>query len=228
MTVALEGVDHDKMIFAGNVDMDPVRIKVFTDALAQEDPDFWNRLRYLNFRELELAGTNLSKTFGQADFTSMGQNYDAFVSNTASIYATAGNQSSFFSKDDGINPEMQKTMRARLAEECNGSMSSIYKSFQVRRIGTNDDILVFECPDLDEKGMTGILKSFNDDKDGNFFDGLTAMEFSEFDLEANNYRRTISRIEFAQWGRNYDKYMAELHKVVGQMSDAIKYDASTP
>jgi hypothetical protein len=145
-----------------------------------------------------------------------------------SMFATTGNQSSFFSKKDEISPEMQKTMRGRLAAAFNGSFNAVYKSFVVKLMGTNDDVLVFSCMDLDGKGMSDILKTFKDNKDGNFFNGLTAMGFSEFDLEANNYRRAIPRSEFIQWCRNYDKYMAELQKVVSQMSDAMKHDNNSP
>jgi hypothetical protein len=144
------------------------------------------------------------------------------------MYATMGNQSSFFSKKNEISPEMQKTLRERLAAAFNGSFNAVYKSFAVKLMGTNNDVLVFSCMDLDEKGMSEILKQSQDDKDGNFFNGLTAMGFSEFDLEANNYRRAIPRNEFIQWSRNYDKYMAELQKMVSQMSDAMKHDNSSP
>ena len=228
MTVALDGEKHDRMVFAVNVEMNLERITVFTNVLNQTDPDFWNRLRYLDFAELDLAGTNYSKIFQRSDFEALGQNYEGFVSNTIAMYATTGDSNSFFSSKNEISPEMQKTMRIRLAAAFNGSLSSLYKSFVVKLMGTNDDVLLFSCMDLDAKGMTGILKEFQDDKDGNFFNGLTAMGFSEFNLEANNYRRSIPRIEFIRWCRNYEKYMSEMRKVAGQMSDAMKHDSGTP
>ena len=226
--VVLEGENHDRLIFSVNATMTKDTSKGFVDSLQQLDPDFGNRLRFLNFSELVLAGTNYSKSFSQGDFGKWSQNYDSFVSNMISMFATTGNQSSFFSKKDEISPEMQKTMRGRLAAAFNGSFNAVYKSFVVKLMGTNDDVLVFSCMDLDGKGMSDILKTFKDNKDGNFFNGLTAMGFSEFDLEANNYRRAIPRSEFIQWCRNYDKYMAELQKVVSQMSDAMKHDNNSP
>ena len=75
----------------------------------------------------------------------------------------------------------------------NGSVNAVYKSFVVKSMGTNDDILVFSCLDLDEKGMSDVLKEFQDNKDGNFFNGLTALGFSEVDLEVVNYRRKNSK-----------------------------------
>jgi hypothetical protein len=34
--------------------------------------------------------------------------------------------------------------------------------------------------------------------------------------------------EFVQWCRNYDKYLSELHRVVEQMSGAMKREVTVP
>jgi hypothetical protein len=227
-SVELEGDSHDKLTFAFSGALTKDSSKVFVDALRQGDPDFGNRLRFLNFKELVLAGTNYSETFSQTDFLSWSQNYDAFVSNTIAMYGTTGNTNSFFSNKDEISPEMQKLLRSRLADGMNGALKSIYKSYEVKLVGTNDDVLVFSCKDASEKDMTDMLKSFQEDKNGYFFDGLNAMGISELVFEGRTYRRSIPRGEFTQWCRNYDQYMAELHKVVSQMSDAMQHNASTP
>jgi len=223
-TVELKGENHDKLAFAFNATLTKDSIKAFIDALRQSDPDWGNRLRFLNFSELVLAGTNNSESFSQTDFGDWSQNYDDFVSNTIAMYGTTGNQNSFFSDKNEIRPEMQETLRSRLADQMNGFTKSIYKSFEVKLAGTNDDILYFSCKDASEDDMKGILKTFQEDKAGNFFDGLKAMGFSELVLEGGTYRRSIPKSEFTQWCRNYDEYMAELQKVVGQMSDAMKHE----
>jgi hypothetical protein len=81
---------------------------------------------------------------------------------------------------------------------------------------------------MTENEMNEVLKTLQEDKTGYFFDGLVASGFSEFVLEAANYRREIPRSEFTLWCRNYDGYMAELQKVVGQMSEAIKKEPDAP
>jgi hypothetical protein len=222
-SVELEGDNHDKLTFAFSGALTKDSSKVFVDALRQGDPDFGNRLRFLNFKKLVLAGTNYSETFSQTDFLSWSQNYDAFVSNTIAMYGTTGNTNSFFSNKDEISPEMQKLLRSRLADGMNGALKSIYKSYEVKLVGTNDDVLVFSCKDASEKDMTDMLKSFQEDKNGYFFDGLNAMGISELIFQGGTYRRSIPRSEFTQWCRNYDQYMAELHKVVSQMSDAMQH-----
>lgn len=227
-TVDLQGENHDKLTFAFNASLTKDSTKVFVDALRQNDPDWGNRLRFLNFSQLVLAGTNYSESFSQADFSNWSQNYDTFVSNTIAMYGTSGNQNSFFSNKNEIGHEMQETMRSRLADAMNGSLKSIYPSFEVKLAGTNDDVLYFSCKDASENDMNGILKTFQEDKNGYFFDGLKAMGFSELVLEGGTYRRSIPKSEFTQWCRNYDEYMAELQKVTGQISDAMKHEPTAP
>jgi hypothetical protein len=226
-SVELEGDSHDKLTFAFNGAVTKDSSKVFVDALRQGDPDFGNRLRFLNFKELVLAGTNYSESFSQTDFINWSQNYDAFVSNTIAMYGTTGNTNSFFSNKDEISPEVQKLLRSRLADEMNGGLKSIYKSYEVKLVGTNEDVLVLSCKEASEKDMTDLLKSFREDKKGYFFDALNAMGVSELIVEGGTYRRSVPRSEFTQWCRNYDQYMAELHKVVSQMSDAMKHNPNT-
>jgi len=228
VSVELEGESHDRLIFAFNGALATNGSKLFVDTLRQNDPDFGNRLRFLNFSEMVLAGTNYSEAFSQTDFSKWSQDYDAFVSNVIATYSTAGNQNSFFSKKNEISPEMQKTLRSGLADAMNGALKSIYKSFEVKLVGTNDDVLDFSCKDASEQDMNDILNKFREDKTGNFFNGLKAMGVSELVLEGGTYRRSIPRSEFTQWCRNYDAYMAELQKVAGQMSDAMKHNDSTP
>ncbi len=91
-TVELQGENHDRLIFAFNATLTKDSSKVFIDALRQNDPDWGNRLRFLNFSELGLTGTNYSESFSQTDFADWSQNYDNFVSNTIAMYGKTGNQ----------------------------------------------------------------------------------------------------------------------------------------
>ena len=182
-TVELQGENHDRLAFTFNGTLTKDSSKAFIDALRQNDPDWGNRLRFLNFNELVLAGTNYSESFSQKDFGDWSQNYDAFVSNTIAMYGAIGNQNSFFSDKNEISPEMQATLRFRLADAMNGALKSIYPSFEVKLAGTNDDVLCFSCKDASENDMNDILRTFQEDKTGYFFDGLKAMGFNEFVLE---------------------------------------------
>lgn len=228
VSVELEGETHDRLIFSVNCAIATNGGELFIDALRQYDPNFGNRLRLLDFSEMVLAGTNYSETFSQTDFSKWSQGYDAFVSNNVAIYTTAGNQNSFFNKKDEISPEIQKILRSKLAEEMGGALKSIYKSFEVKLVGANDDVLDFSCKDASEQDMNEILNQLREDKTGNFFNGLTAAGVSELVLEGGDYRRSIPRSEFTQWCRNYDAYMTEMQKLVGQMSGALKHDYQAP
>jgi len=228
VSVELEGESHDRLVFSFKGALATNASAIVVEAMRQNDPDFGNRLRFLNFREMVLAGTNDSETFSQTDFSKWSQSYDAFVTNEIATYGTLGNQNSFFSKKSEISPVMQKTMRSNLANVLNGAFKSIYKSFEVKLAGTNDDVLDLSCKDASENDMNGLLNRFREDETGNFFNGLTAMGISELVLEGGAYRRSIPRSEFIQWCRNYDQYMAELQKLVGQMSDGMKRNDNTP
>jgi hypothetical protein len=109
-----------------------------------------------------------------------------------------------------------------------GSMKAIYGSFEVKLEGTNDDILVFSCKDINANNFNDFIKPFQQDKTGNFFNAMRAMNFSELVLAGDTFRTSIPKVEFVQWCRDYDKYLSEFHKIAEQMSDAMKREPTAP
>ena len=71
-----------------------------------------------------------------------------------------------------------------------------------------------------------LLKTFQESKTSNFWNGLRALGCSELVFTGENYRRSIPQNEFIQWCRDYEKYLSELHKVTGQISAGLSREAT--
>ena len=127
-----------------------------------------------------------------------------------------------------LNPVMQKTMRQNLASALDGGMKSIYKGLEVRLEGENEDKLVLHLGEMNLGVADNLLKTFREDKTGNFWNSLRALGCSELVLSGDTYRRSISRSEFIQWCRDYEKYLSELRKVAGQISGGLEHEAKAP
>ncbi len=181
-------------------------------------------MRLFDFNELVITGTNYSETISKSKFKEWSRGYEAYVSNTLAMYQ---NQL-FDAEGNELNPVMQKTMRQNLASALDGGMKSIYKSLEVRLEGENEDKLVLHLGEMNAGVADNLLKTFREDKTGNFWDSLRALGCSELILSGENYRRSIPRNEFIQWCRDYEKYVSELRRVAGQISGRLKHEAKVP
>jgi hypothetical protein len=189
MGVSLDGTDHDKLVVSfGN--MNPSVAKL-AEALQGAEPDFWNQMRFFKFSEVVLTGASHHESFPASKFAQWGRNYDAYVSAMRDLY-----RSQLFGDHaaDG-NPIVQRTMRQRFASALNGGLKSVYTAFQVRSEGQNDDKLLIHLPQMNAQIADGLLRSKREKGDGNFWNGLRALGFSEVILSGDNYRRAISTNE---------------------------------
>ena len=96
LTVDLNGDEHDKLVLSFDGIMKPAIAETLPDALQKADADFWNRMRFLDFKALVLAGTNYSESITQAQFIQWSRGYETFVSNMTSTYGKTGNQNNIF------------------------------------------------------------------------------------------------------------------------------------
>jgi hypothetical protein len=219
--VDLQGDDHDRLVMTSS--SNPIATNLH-EALQQADVDFWNRLRLLDFSEVVFTGTNYSESIPKSKIKEWSHNYETYVSNMHAMYQGQ----MFDAGENDLNPTMQKTMRQNLASALNGGLKSIYKSLEVRLEGENEDKMVLYLPEMNARVADGLLKTFRQDKTGNFWNGLRALGCSELILSGDNYRRSIPQNEFIQWCRDYEKYLSELRKVAGQISGGLKQEAKAP
>jgi hypothetical protein len=222
LTVDVQGADHSQLVF-NFVNMNPVFTN-FPSAIQQVDTDFWNRIEFLNFSEVILNGSNSCETIPASKFKQWTHSYTAYVSNIVATY-----DGQFFTENSKeLSPSMQLTLRRNLASTLDGGLKSGYKSIEVRLEGGNEDALVIHLPEMTSQVSDYLLKTFQESKTGYFWNGLRAMAFRELIFSGENYTRSIPREEFVQWCHDYDSYMTELHKAVGQISVAVKQQSNAP
>jgi hypothetical protein len=220
--VDLQGEDHDKLVVACSK-RDPVATNL-REVVQQADVDFWNRMRFFDFSEVVFTGAKRSESIPKSKFKEWSHNYETYVSNMLATY-----QGQFFDAGgNDLTPTMQKTMRQNFASVLDGGMKKIYKSLEVRLEGENEDKMVFHLREMNARLADEMLKTYREEKTGNFWNGLRAMGCTELILSGDNYRRSIPQNEFVQWCRDYEKYLSELHKVVGQFSGGLKQEAKSP
>lgn len=213
--VNLVGAEHDRLVVSFG-DVNPSVLNL-AEICQQADPDFWNRIRFLNFSEVVFNGVNHQESIPALKFTQWTRNYETFVSKMGALYKSQ----LVVNPGDELNPVVQTTMRQHLASTLNGGLKSIYKAMEVRSEGENDEKLLIYWPEMDAQTADDFIKSISQ-KDANFWNALRALGFTDLVLTGTNYTRRIPRKEFIQWCREYEKYSAELRKVVGQMSGALE------
>jgi hypothetical protein len=225
LLVDLQGPDHDKLVFSFS-NVDPTVASNLPHAIEEVDPDFWNEMRFSNFKEVVFAGAAQYESIPESKFSQRSHGYEAFV---IAMNDRIGGGVQLSGSDGGeLNPSTQKTMRQNLATVLGGALKSIYNSIEVRLEGESDDRLVIHLREMDAAAADGLLKGLQQDQTGNFWNGLRALAFKELILSGDNYRRSIPRDEFIQWCHDYEKYLSELQKAVGEFSGAVKHEAKAP
>ena len=228
LNVELQGDDHDKLVFSFS-NVEPTIATNLPRLLQKADNDFWNRMRFFNFKEVIFAGNNYYESILESKFSQWSNGYEAYISNTVAVYdGTGGQPQLFVGGGKELNPAVQKSMRQNLASGLNGGLKSVYKSIEVRLEGENEDTLILHQREMNAATADNWVKALGKDKAGNFWNGLRAFAFRELVLSGENYQRSIPRKEFIQWCHDYEKYLSEMRKAAGQISGAMKYEATVP
>jgi hypothetical protein len=222
MNVSLDGADHDKLVVSfGNTNPSVTKL---AEALQEAEPDFWNQMRFFKFGEVVITGADHYESFPASKFAQWTRDYDKYVSAMGAVY-----KGQLFGEGGGEeNPVIQRTLRQRFAATLDGGLKSIYNAIQVRSEGENDDQLVIQLPQMDAQIADGLIRSFREERNSNFWNGLRALGFGEVSFRGDNYGRSISRKEFIPWCRNYEKYLEELQRAKGQISSGLAHEPTQP
>lgn len=218
ISVNLDGTEHDKLVVSfGN--MAPSVAKL-ADALKEQEPDFWNQMRFFNFGEIVLTGAGQYEAIPASKFIQWTRGYDAYVSSVKAVY----DSQLFGDRGAQENPAAQKVMRQRFASTLDGGLRSIYTAIQVRLEGDNEDKLLIYMPQMNSAIADDLIQRTR--QDGNLWNGVRALGFSGVIMSGNTYRRSISRTEFIPWCRDYEKYLSQVQEAMRQTSGALRRESS--
>jgi len=218
INVSLDGSDHDKLVISfGN--MNPSVAKV-AEALREAERDFWNQMRFFRFAEVVMTGAGQYQSFPASKFAQWTRDYDTYVSSMRALY-----KGQLFGNDKAkANAILEAGIRQRFAATADGGFRSIYPAMRFRSEGEHSEKLVVYMPQMNVEIADGLLRSMT--ANGNFWNGVRALGFTEVIFSGDSYRRSISKNEFIPWCRDYEKYLAEMQRAKGQISSGLEHESA--
>ena len=109
-------------------------------------------------------------------------------------------------KDDGLTPEAKKMMREMFALEMSGALHKQNNPINVEVAGNNHDVLLFQSPAMNDAIADEMIKAFRVDENANFWNGMRLMDYSQVVFSGTSYKKIVTRKEFLNYGKNYEKY----------------------
>jgi len=222
LSVELDGNDHDILVFCAST-MNETGSKIILDALRTDESEFWNAIRFAAFASVVFRGNAYQKTLHQTEIAQLSHGYDRFVSKNFQITNSSNSQLRETQSDDAfLSPSAKQRGRTNLALALRGGLKTQRNPIEVEIAGNTDDILVFRSGGMDAATANTLLDSFRQDPAANFWNSLRLFSFNEVVFRGDNYQQSVPRSQFIQWSRNYEQYVSEVRKVVGQITEAAQ------
>lgn len=215
LSVELRGENNDILVFASS-EMNAKRAAEYAQVLQQDDGEFWNEVRFVDFERVLFVGSNYTSSIPRTDFARWGHNYDAFLTNLLAIYQTTA-----ASANDPA-PLNQKVYREAYAPALAGILKRAYPSAEIKLEGRQEEQMVIFIRDMDATVANQLLRILRGADNSNVANGMRAMGISEVILKGNTYQRSIPRQEFIQWCTNYEQYVSELRRITTQVSGGVE------
>ncbi len=128
---------------------------------------------------------------------------------------------------DGISPATKKRMRETLALELAGAMQKQNNPLRIELTGKEHAILSMELPSMDKESSDELIQKLNEG-DANFWNAMRLMNFSQVVFSGDRYNRIITRDEFLQYGKDYEKYKADFLKSLKSLQAGAQGEIAKP
>jgi hypothetical protein len=128
---------------------------------------------------------------------------------------------------DGITPQAKKRMREMFALELSGAMQKQNNPIHVDIIGDNHDVLLLQLPLMSDAVSDEFLNRPSDDN-GNFWNGMRLMNFSQIVFSGDHYRKVVTREEIVSYSKNYDKYKTDYLKMLKGIQAGAQGEVTKP
>jgi hypothetical protein len=132
------------------------------------------------------------------------------------------------SPDKRLSLQAKKRMREILALSMAGAVQQQNNPIRIELRGDNHDLLVFSHSKLDASVADSVIRTFDNEPTTNFWNAMRLMDFKEVLFIGDNFKRSVSRVEFITKGKNFEKYKADYMKAMGQVQAAAQGEASKP
>lgn len=114
-------------------------------------------------------------------------------------------------EEDGLSPQAKKRMREALALQLAGGFQKQNNPIHVDIAGDNHDVLLFQLPSMNDETANELIQEFAQG-DGNFWNGVRLMNYSQIVFSGGGFKKIVTRQEFIGYGKDYDKYIAAFLK----------------
>lgn len=109
-------------------------------------------------------------------------------------------------EDDGLSPDTKKRMREGLALQLAGGLQKQNNPILVDVTGADHNILVFQLPSMNDQMAEELIQEFRQENDANFWNAVRLMNYSQVVFSGDSYKKVVSREEFLDYGKDYNRY----------------------